>query len=82
MKTSCTAYTREAELALVSWDETQKEAFLRMQVDARHRSYRGTILTLRSRSSWWMVSQLVASTWPDGGRDPDRRHRRNHPEPT
>ena len=51
MKTSCTGYTREAELALVSWDETQKEAFLWMQVDARHRSYRGTILTLRSRSS-------------------------------
>lgn len=33
------ASTREAELALVDWDDAQKEAFLRMQFTAQHRYY-------------------------------------------
>jgi GNAT superfamily N-acetyltransferase len=34
------ASTRQEELAQVGWDETQKEAFLRMQFDAQSRYYR------------------------------------------
>ncbi len=34
------ASTRQEELSLVSWDEAQKEAFLRMQFDAQARHYR------------------------------------------
>jgi ribosomal protein S18 acetylase RimI-like enzyme len=33
------ASTRQAELALVNWEEAQKEAFLRMQFTAQHRYY-------------------------------------------
>lgn len=33
------ATTRDAELALVDWDDTQKEAFLRMQFRAQHTFY-------------------------------------------
>jgi ribosomal protein S18 acetylase RimI-like enzyme len=31
--------TRTEELALTSWDDAQKESFLRMQFDAQHRYY-------------------------------------------
>ena len=34
------ASTREEELAVLDWDEAQKEAFLRMQFTAQHRYYR------------------------------------------
>jgi ribosomal protein S18 acetylase RimI-like enzyme len=33
------ASTREQELAVVPWDDTQKAAFLRMQFDAQHAQY-------------------------------------------
>lgn len=33
------ASTREEELALLDWDASQKEAFLRMQFEAQHRYY-------------------------------------------
>ncbi len=33
------ASTREAELALVDWDDAQKDAFVRMQFDAQRRYY-------------------------------------------
>ena len=33
------ASTREEELAVVAWNEAQKDAFLRMQFDAQHRYY-------------------------------------------
>jgi ribosomal protein S18 acetylase RimI-like enzyme len=33
------ASTREDELTVVPWDDSQKEAFLRMQFDAQHRYY-------------------------------------------
>ena len=33
------ASTREAELSLVDWDASQKDAFLRMQFDAQRRHY-------------------------------------------
>jgi ribosomal protein S18 acetylase RimI-like enzyme len=36
------ASTREDELAVVPWDASQKEAFLRMQFAAQHRYYHAT----------------------------------------
>jgi ribosomal protein S18 acetylase RimI-like enzyme len=33
------AGTRQEELAIVPWNDSQKEAFLRMQFDAQHRYY-------------------------------------------
>lgn len=33
------ASTRAEEMALVDWDRTQKDAFLRMQFDAQHKFY-------------------------------------------
>lgn len=33
------ASTRSAEMALVDWDDTQKEAFLRFQFNAQHKYY-------------------------------------------
>jgi ribosomal protein S18 acetylase RimI-like enzyme len=37
----CRVYgsTREPELALVDWDDTQKQAFVRQQFEAQHRHY-------------------------------------------
>jgi GNAT superfamily N-acetyltransferase len=37
--------TRDEELALTNWDEQQRYAFLKMQLDAQHIHYRGQYLT-------------------------------------
>ena len=62
------AGTREDELAPLSWDEAQKQAFLTMQFTAQHRYYQEQypeaafqIILLEGRP----VGRLYVARWPD-----------------
>ncbi len=62
------ASTREAELALVNWDDTQKETFLRMQFNAQHshyQSYYPDASFLIILSDGQPVGRLYVDRWPD-----------------
>src|SRR5690554_6059204 len=62
------ASTREEELAIVDWNETQKDAFLRMQFEAQHKYYRQhyrqtafDLIVFDDGS----VGRLYLARWPD-----------------
>jgi len=60
--------TREAELAQVDWDDTQKEAFVSMQFDAQRRyyaeCYAGASFDVIVRDGV-PVGRLYVARWPD-----------------
>lgn len=62
------ASTREKELAVVDWSETQKDAFLHMQFEAQHKYYRQhyrettfDLIVLDDEP----VGRLYLARWPD-----------------